>query len=139
MAPTPCAMVKPRTESRLRANFSVGPVHRNGPCCSRREPIVAALPRPPDPSERTSVPIETLSMAIVVDQKRLGGGSHSTVGTITDISAVLRLLYSRIGQPHVGNYNVFSFNDPQGMCPECNGLGRKFGVNLDVFLDTSKS
>ena len=83
--------------------------------------------------------IENLSMAIVVDQKRLGGGSHSTVGTITDISTVLRLLYSRIGQPHVGNYNVFSFNDPQGMCPECNGLGRKIGVDLDVFLDTSKS
>lgn len=83
--------------------------------------------------------IENLSMAIVVDQKRLGGGSHSTVGTITDISTVLRLLYSRIGQPHVGNYNVFSFNDPQGMCPECNGLGRKIGVDLDAFLDTSKS
>jgi len=83
--------------------------------------------------------IGNLSMAIVVDQKRLGGGSHSTVGTITDISSVLRLLYSRIGQPHVGNYNVFSFNDPQGMCPECNGLGRKIGVDLDAFLDTSKS
>lgn len=83
--------------------------------------------------------IVNLSMAIVVDQKRLGGGSHSTVGTITDISSVLRLLYSRIGQPHVGNYNVFSFNDPQGMCPECNGLGRKIGVDLDAFLDTSKS
>ena len=83
--------------------------------------------------------IENLSMAIVVDQKRLGGGSHSTVGTITDISTVLRLLYSRIGQPHVGNYNVFSFNDPQGMCPECNGLGRKIGVDLDAFLDKSKS
>ena len=83
--------------------------------------------------------IENLSMAIVVDQKRLGGGSHSTVGTITDISTVLRLLYSRIGQPHVGNYNVFSFNDPQGMCPECNGIGRKIGVDLDAFLDLSKS
>ncbi|MGH2517820.1 MAG: ATP-binding cassette domain-containing protein, partial [Ktedonobacterales bacterium] len=83
--------------------------------------------------------IENLSMAIVVDQKRLGGGSHSTVGTITDISTVLRLLYSRIGQPHVGNYNVFSFNDPQGMCPECNGLGRKIGMDLDVSLDMSKS
>ncbi len=83
--------------------------------------------------------IENLSMAIVVDQKRLGGGSHSTVGTITDISTILRLLFSRIGQPHVGNYNVFSFNDPQGMCPECNGLGRKIGVDMDAFLDTSKS
>ncbi len=83
--------------------------------------------------------IENLSMAIVVDQKHLGGGSHSTVGTITDIYTVLRLLYSRVGQPNVGNYNVFSFNDPQGMCPECNGIGRKIGVDLDAFLDTSKS
>ena len=48
-------------------------------------------------------------MAIVVDQKRLGGGSHSTVGTITDITPVLRLLFSRVGQPYVGNSNVFSF------------------------------
>src|ERR1700690_3734360 len=83
--------------------------------------------------------IENLSMAIVVDQKRMGGGSHSTVGTITDIYSVLRLLYSRVGQPYVGNRNVFSFNDPQGMCPECNGIGRKIGVDLSIFLDTSKS
>src|SRR4029079_19181245 len=46
--------------------------------------------------------IENLSMAIVVDQKRLGGGSHSTVGTITDIFSILRLLYSRVGQPYLG-------------------------------------
>jgi excinuclease UvrABC ATPase subunit len=79
-------------------------------------------------------------MAIVVDQKRLGGGSRSTVGTITDIYIVLRLLYSRIGQPYVGNYNVFSFNDPQGMCPECNGMGRKtIAADMDAFLDTSRS
>ena len=83
--------------------------------------------------------IENLSMAIVVDQKHLGGGSHSTVGTITDIYSLLRLLYSRVGQPYVGNRNVFSFNDPQGMCPDCNGIGRKIGVDLSVFLDTSKS
>jgi len=83
--------------------------------------------------------IENLSTAIVVDQKRLGGGSHSTMGTITDISTVLRLLFSRVGQPFIGNYNLFSFNDPQGMCPECNGVGRKIGVDLDKFLDTSKS
>lgn len=83
--------------------------------------------------------IDNLSMAIVVDQKRLGGGSHSTVGTITDIYTVLRLLYSRVGQPFVGQQNVFSFNDPQGMCPNCNGIGRKIGVDLDKLLDTSKS
>jgi excinuclease UvrABC ATPase subunit len=83
--------------------------------------------------------IENLSMPIVVDQKRLGGGSHSTMGTITDIYPVLRRLYSHIGKPHVGHANVFSFNDPKGMCPNCNGLGRKLGVDLDLFLDKSKS
>jgi excinuclease UvrABC ATPase subunit len=83
--------------------------------------------------------IANLSMPVVVDQKRLGGGSHSTVGTITDIAPVLRLLFSRVGQPFAGYSNAFSFNDPQGMCPECNGLGRKLGVDLDLFLDTSLS
>jgi excinuclease UvrABC ATPase subunit len=83
--------------------------------------------------------IENLSMAIVVDQKHLGGGSHSTVGTITDIYSVLRLLFSRVGQPSVGYSGAFSFNEPQGWCPECNGIGRKIGVDLDKFLDTSKS
>ncbi len=83
--------------------------------------------------------IANLSMPVVVDQKRLGGGSHSTVGTITDIAPVLRLLFSRMGEPHVGYANAFSFNDPQGMCPECNGLGRKLGVDMALFLDTSLS
>ncbi|HXJ42152.1 MAG TPA: excinuclease ABC subunit UvrA [Bryobacteraceae bacterium] len=83
--------------------------------------------------------IENLSMAIVVDQKRLGGGSHSTMGTITDIYPVLRRLYSHAGKPHVGHSNVFSFNDPKGMCPNCNGLGRKMGVDVDLFLDKSKT
>lgn len=83
--------------------------------------------------------IENLSMAVVVDQKRLGGGSHSTVGTITDIAPVLRLLFSRYGQPHVGFSNMFSFNDPQGMCPECNGTGQTMGIISDTFLDLEKS
>src|SRR5213076_1609435 len=69
--------------------------------------------------------IDNLSMAIVVDQKRLGGGSSSTVGTITDIYSVLRLLFSRIGRPPAGSAIAFSFNDPRGWCPDCNGLGRK--------------
>jgi excinuclease UvrABC ATPase subunit len=94
------------------------------------------LPRYPQPEADA---IENLSMAIVVDQKRLGGGSHSTVGTITDIYSILRRLFWRIGQPFVGPVNVFSFNDPQGMCPNCNGLGRKLDVDLNKFLDRSKS
>ncbi|HEX2513621.1 MAG TPA: excinuclease ABC subunit UvrA, partial [Chloroflexota bacterium] len=98
--------------------------------------IRSFLPRYPPPEADA---IENLSMAVVVDQKRLGGGSHSTVGTITDIYTALRLLYSRVGQPHVGYSNAFSFNDPQGMCPECNGLGKKLGVVADDFLDLSRS
>jgi excinuclease UvrABC ATPase subunit len=94
------------------------------------------LPKYPQPDADA---IENLSMAVVVDQKRLGGGSHSTVGTITDISTVMRLLFSRVGKPHIGNYNLFSFNDPQGMCPECNGMGRKVGLDIDKALDTSLS
>ncbi|HEY1409547.1 MAG TPA: excinuclease ABC subunit UvrA, partial [Promineifilum sp.] len=83
--------------------------------------------------------IANLSIPVVVDQKRLGGGSHSTVGTITDIAPVLRLLFSRAGRPFVGYSNAFSFNDPQGMCPECNGQGHSATVDLDLFLDTSLS
>ena len=78
-------------------------------------------------------------MAVIVDQKRLGGGAHSTVGTVTDIYTALRLLFSRIGQPHVGYANAFSFNDPQGMCPDCSGTGRKAGFAIDEMVDMSKS
>ncbi|MCM3748824.1 excinuclease ABC subunit UvrA [Paenibacillus pasadenensis] len=94
------------------------------------------LPKVPQPDTDA---IENLSMAVIVDQKRLGGGSHSTMGTITDISPILRLLFSRAGQPHVGPSQMFSFNDPQGMCPECNGLGRKLGVDMSKAVDMSKS
>jgi excinuclease UvrABC ATPase subunit len=94
------------------------------------------LPRYPQPDADA---IENLSMAVIVDQKRLGGGSHSTVGTVTDIASVLRLLFSRIGKPYVGFANAFSFNDPQGMCLECNGLGRKIGIPLEALIDTTKS
>src|ERR687896_1663220 len=87
--------------------------------------IRSFLPRYPQPDADS---IENLSMAVIVDQKRLGGGSHSTVGTITDIYTALRLLFSRIGQPHAGYADAFSFNLPNGMCLECNGLGKKLGV-----------
>src|SRR5512134_2788708 len=60
--------------------------------------------------------IENLSTAIVIDQKRLGGNSRSTVGTITDINPILRVLFSRVGQPYVGPAFTFSFNEPPGMC-----------------------
>lgn len=83
--------------------------------------------------------IKHLSTAIVVDQKRLGGNSRSTLGTITDINPLLRVLFSRIGQPATGPAHIFSFNDPGGMCPECQGIGRKVGLNLKLFLDKTKS
>src|SRR6266566_4288966 len=94
------------------------------------------LPRHPQPDADA---IENLSMAVIVDQKRLGGGSQSTVGTVTDIASVLRLLFSRIGKPYVGYANAFSFNDPQGMCLECNGLGRKIGITPEALIDTTQS
>src|SRR5215207_2509735 len=94
------------------------------------------LPRYGQPDVDT---IENISAAIIVDQKRLGGNSRSTVGTITDINPLLRLLFSRAGKPYVGYSNSFSFNDPQGMCPECEGLGNVVTLDLDRFLDRSKS
>ena len=94
------------------------------------------LPRYPQPDADA---IENLGMAVIVDQKRLGGGSHSTVGTVTDIMAVLRILFSRLGKPSVGNANALSFNDPQGMCLECNGVGRTIGITLDAQIDKTKS
>lgn len=83
--------------------------------------------------------IRNLSMAIVVDQKRLGGGSHSTMGTITDTYTLLRQLFALLGEPFIGYANVFSFNEPIGMCPECNGLGRKLQPIVDKFYDPAKS
>jgi len=83
--------------------------------------------------------LENLSVAMVVDQKRLGNNARSTVGTVTDIYTFLRLLFSRIGQPFAGYSNVFSFNDPEGMCPHCQGLGTEQTVQLDRLIDRSKS
>jgi excinuclease UvrABC ATPase subunit len=94
------------------------------------------MPRYPQPEADA---LENLSMAVVVDQKRLGGGSHSTVGTVTDITTILRLLFARVGQPHLGHASLFSFNDPAGRCPECEGLGRKVGPVIEKMLDMSKS
>jgi excinuclease ABC A subunit len=94
------------------------------------------MPRYPQPEADA---LENLSMAVVVDQKRLGGGPHSTVGTVTDIATVLRILFSRVGRPPVGSASMFSFNDPAGWCPECQGQGRKIGPVLEKMLDMSKS
>lgn len=83
--------------------------------------------------------IKNLSLAIIVDQKRIGGNSRSTLGTITDINPLIRLLFSRIGQPHIGPSNYFSFNDPNGMCKTCEGIGRIVTLDIDKALDKEKS
>jgi len=83
--------------------------------------------------------IKNLSLAIIVDQKRIGGNSRSTLGTITDINPLLRLLFSRVGEPHIGPSNYFSFNDPNGMCKTCEGIGKIMTLDLTKSLDINKS
>jgi excinuclease UvrABC ATPase subunit len=109
--------------------------------------------------------LENVSPAIIVDQERMGANSRSTVGTATDAHAMLRILFSRLGQPHVGSPQAFSFNIPSvsgagavtfekggkkvkerrsfeitgGMCPRCEGLGEASDVDLDELFDSSKS
>lgn len=83
--------------------------------------------------------IEHLNAPIIIDQKRVGGGSRSTVGTYTDIAPLMRLLFSRIGQPYVGASFAFSFNMPQGMCSECEGIGKTVQPILERLLDQTKS
>lgn len=109
--------------------------------------------------------LENISPAIIVDQERMGSNSRSTVGTATDAHAMLRILFSRLGQPHVGSPQAFSFNIPSvsgagavtfekagktvkerrsfevtgGMCPRCEGLGEVSDVDLDELFDKTKS
>ena len=83
--------------------------------------------------------IDNLSASVIVDQSRLGGNARSTVGTISDLYAALRLLYSRIGTPRVGTASYFSFNDPNGMCPECSGIGKVMTVDIEGRIDPEKT
>ena len=76
---------------------------------------------------------------MIINQKRLGGNSRSTVGTISDIYASVRLLWSRIGEPFVGYSDIFSFNNPKGMCETCSGLGYVEDIDLNELLDFDKS
>lgn len=75
----------------------------------------------------------------MIDQRRLGGNVRSTLGTVTDIYSLLRLLFSRIGKPFIGESDVFSFNNPKGMCPKCQGIGRKIEPNIEKLFDKLKS
>ena len=81
--------------------------------------------------------IENMPVTIVIDQKKPSSNSRSTVGTYTDIQPLLRLLFSRVGQPFVGYSDSFSFNHPAGSCPRCAGLGeiRELDIHKLLALD----
>src|SRR5712671_4540363 len=108
--------------------------------------------------------LDGLTTAILVDQERMGSNPRSTVGTATDANAMLRILFSRLGKPHIGSPNAFAFNVPSvrasgaitiergagktvrqtftrtgGMCPRCEGLGRVSDIDLTQLFDDSKS
>ncbi len=108
--------------------------------------------------------LEGLTAAIIVDQERMGANSRSTVGTATDAYDMLRVIFSRLGEPYIGPSTAFSFNVPAGsisgqitlergrgeteareivilggMCAECEGLGRVSTVDIDALVDRDKS
>lgn len=83
--------------------------------------------------------IEHLSPSIIIDQTRLGGNARSTVGTISDMYTTLRLLYARIATPYVGTASYFSFNNPNGMCPACFGIGKVMELDILPMIDPQKS
>jgi excinuclease UvrABC ATPase subunit len=83
--------------------------------------------------------LENLSAAVVVDQRRIVGNARSTVGTATDIAPLMRLLYSRVATPRVGYSPAFSFNDPTGMCPRCEGLGSVVDIDVERLVDRDRS
>jgi len=83
--------------------------------------------------------INNLPVSIIIDQKKIGGNARSTVGTVTDIYTLLRLLFSRIGKPFVGYSMNFSFNNTNGMCPQCQGLGVVKDININKLIDFDKS
>ncbi len=83
--------------------------------------------------------IENLPIAIVIEQRKPASNSRSTLGTYTDIYALLRLLFSRVGQPFVGYSDTFSFNHPMGSCPRCGGLGEIRELDIHKLVDFDKS
>ncbi len=82
--------------------------------------------------------IENLPVTIVIDQKKPTANSRSTVGTYTDIYSLLRLLFSRVGEPFVGYSDSFSFNHPMGKCPRCDGLGEVTDLDIHKLVDFNK-
>ena len=82
--------------------------------------------------------IENLPAAIVINQKKPLPNQRSTVGTYTDTYTLLRLLFSRVGQPFVGYSDSFSFNHPQGCCLRCNGLGEVTDLDVHKLVEILK-
>ena len=83
--------------------------------------------------------IDNLTASVIVDQSPLGGNARSTVGTISGLYSSLRLLFSRFGKPYAGTASCFSFNDPNGMCKTCSGLGKVTKIDIGSILDRDKS
>lgn len=83
--------------------------------------------------------IENLPITIILDQKKPTANSRSTVGTYTDIYSLLRLLFSRVGEPFVGYSDSFSFNHPSGKCLRCDGLGTVTDLDIHKLVDFNKS
>ena len=83
--------------------------------------------------------IDNLNPSVVIDQSRLGGNARSTVGTISDMYSALRLLFSRIGTPKIGPASYFSFNNPNGMCKTCAGIGKIMDLDIHKLIDEGKT
>lgn len=83
--------------------------------------------------------IENLNPSVIIDQTRLGGNARSTVGTISDMYSLLRLLFSRIGTPSVGPASYFSFNNPNGMCPTCAGIGKIMDFDINNLINADNT
>lgn len=98
--------------------------------------VRSRLPKYPKPAVER---IDNLTASVVVDQSPLGGNARSTVGTISGLYSSLRILFSRIGKPYVGTASYFSFNDPNGMCKTCSGLGKVSQIDIEAVIDSDKS
>ena len=83
--------------------------------------------------------LENISAAIIVDQQRLGGNARSTVATVTDTAQMLRVLFSRLAEPRLASPNLYSSNDPRGMCPDCEGIGQVAAMDMASVVDESRS
>ncbi len=82
--------------------------------------------------------IDNLPVTIILEQKKPSARARSTVGTYTDIHSLLRLLFSRVGEPFVGYSDVFSFNHPSGQCEKCDGLGEITELDIHKLVDFDK-